>query len=65
MKKFKVTYLRTITETYETEIEANHESEVQDIIYDGKYGDEIEGETLIESYSDGIEVTEIEEIEGE
>lgn len=62
MKKFKVKYVRTVYETYETEIEAEDEYEVQDLIGEGKYGEKIDGEKLVESYSDEIEVTDIEEI---
>lgn len=61
MSEFKVTYVRTITEIYEAVIEAEDEYEATDAITDGKYGGEIPGETLVESYTDSIEVTDVEE----
>lgn len=62
MAKYKVRYVRTAYETYEVEIEAENEDKAQDIINQAKYGDEINGEKLVDSYSDDIEITDIEEV---
>jgi len=62
MTKYKVRYVRTAYETYEVEVEAEDEDKAQDIINQAKYGDEIKGEKLVDSYSDEIEVTDIEEV---
>lgn len=62
MAKYKVTYVRTAYETYEVEVEAEDEDKAQDIINQAKYGDEIKGEKLVDSYSDEIEVIDIEEV---
>lgn len=64
MKKFRVRYVRTVYESYEIEVEADSEYDIQDLISEGKYGEEIDGERFIDSYSDEINITEIEEING-
>lgn len=60
--KFRIEYVRTVYETYEVEVDAESEEEAQDSIINAKYNEEIEGEVFIDSYSDDIEVTGIDEM---
>lgn len=62
MKKFKIKYIRNVIEIYEVVLEAKDEINAEDTIYQSKYGEVIEGEKLIEKYSDDIEIDELEEI---
>lgn len=63
MKKFKVRYVRSVEQIYEVEVLANDEYEADDIVSKDKYGDGIEGEVLIESNTDCLEVIDVEEVE--
>lgn len=53
-------YYRQVTEVYEVVLDVKNEEVVQDIIYNAKYGNRIDGEKLINSYSDSIEIDDIE-----
>lgn len=63
MAIFKVKYIRNVTEIYEAEIESETEDDVINIINQSKYGDEIKGEKLVNTYSDEIEIDEINQID--
>ena len=63
MKNFIVRYVRTVYETYEVEIEAENEEQAEEVVLNDKYNEGIEGETLTDSYSDHVEINEVEEID--
>lgn len=63
MPTFKVKYIRTVYETYEALIEAPTEEEAVDAVWQTKYGEPIAGEKRVDSYSDEVDVDDVEIIE--